>query len=225
MIKKSKFWMASVCCLVALVCLTGCNGSNPLSLTPKGPVPISEALKEKRLWIEVWGNSPDLSKDMYVVSVWDFDGEGNVSVYKTDFAAMLYGDSNALKLKDFKDLSDDQIVSLVKERYAKKHEGKGEYNPTPELYELIVNTDGSGNNTSTETIKSKAVDFSIMDELRNEDQYIHLGSSASRTIYDVNYSGFKCASAKKGSYFVTACEPNFPGFELDTSKTKGIQVN
>lgn len=217
--------MTTICCLIALTCLTGCDGANPFSSVPKGPVPVSEALKEKRVWIEIWGDSQDISKDMNVVSVWDFDGNGNVTVYMSDLGSMVLKKDQAVKLKDLKGMNNEQIVSYIKEKFGKDYKGDGEYNPQPEPYELRVNTDGSGNNTATETIKSKGIELNGYNKYKIEDQYIHLGKSASGAIYDVNYCGFMCASVKKGSYFITACEPNFPGFELDTPKTKGVEVN
>ncbi len=232
MIKKSKFWMVSVCCLIALVSLTGCNGSNPLSPAPKGPVPISEALKEDRLWIQVRGYQSNLYKDMDVDSVWQFHDDGNVTVYLAP---------HAISLKDFKGLSNEEIVTLVKDEYVKATKLSGEYNPSPQPYELIVKTDGSGNRTDHEVLETNALQIkesNSTSSLAMKRESNVLLTPVSQAIYDTRYCGLgwsdevdvpNLINAGKtrqtmGCFFITACDEGFPGFILDTPTTEGVKV-
>ncbi len=224
--------MTTICCLIALTSLTGCDDAKPSSSAPKERVPISDAIKEKSVWIYAHGAEPSLYKDMEVDSVWDFQGDGNVIVYNTPL----------LTLKDLKGLSDPEIISLVKENFEEFYKISGEYNPSPQPYDVIVKTDGTGNKTDREIIESKCLETEFGDKSRSlsyKKTAVVFAAPTSQTIYDTNYYGLgwygevempnlltgKYSKEKIGLFFFKACDPGFPGFALDTPDTKEVKVD
>ncbi len=224
--------MSTICCLVALTCLTGCGGANPFPSTPKKPVPISEALKEKRLWIQIAGYGPEISKDMSVQAVWDFHGDGTVTVHNAPYS---------VELKDLKDMSNEEIIAYVDSEYIKKEDIKEDFNPKPAPYELIVTTDATGNKTKDETLWGSALQRNVLDEKLRLDmgpEHVEFIKAYSQTVYNTRYCGLGWSgeadvpnvlnpdTTRKviGKFFITSCDEGYPGFALDTPTTQGITV-
>ncbi len=82
--------------------LTACGGhiGEPAEITP------SEAFNQKGLWFNVFAYEGSLGKDSELLEVWDFDGNGNVTVIPT----------SEVTLGDLKDLSDEEILEKVKQK-------------------------------------------------------------------------------------------------------------
>ncbi len=85
--------------------LTACGGhiGEPAEITP------SEAFNQKGLWFVVYDDDP-VGKDSVIVEVWDFDGNGNVTVMPTPVLT-----SSIETLGNLKDLSDEEILDKVKQ--------------------------------------------------------------------------------------------------------------
>lgn len=86
------------------VSLTACGGSKGDVKTAKEPVPASEAFNQEGIWFTSGGI---VGKDERIYFILVFDGKGNVTYYECD----------KLTFSDLKELSDDEIISLVNSRY------------------------------------------------------------------------------------------------------------
>lgn len=133
-------------------------------------------------------------------------------------------------VKAFTDLISevDKKISELDSKIAKFKNYKYS-DPVPQKYTLNVKTDGTGNNTHTESI-----DFTITNDFSDDkrDEMLNVPlevldkkditfslypSSDNYEVYDMHFSGF--------SSLVKKVEENEMNFELDTPETKGIVVD
>lgn len=257
-------------CALALA-LAGCGGSGGDIKKASEPVPASQAFSQAGVWFHSDG-TPE--KDEGVDSVYVFDGNGNVTVYKTP--DLTYGDLDGK--------SDEEIIELAKqqdeetaaannesaiaraeanieaveadledakadfaerrealafeyehnprmaeqeaqaideeealleeqsaagiERYEEELEELKAYSyaaPEPQPFSLSIKTDGTGNNTESETL-------TIGDDSRELTK-----RDMGWTVYERYYLGYD------GLY--VAVEQGHRGFILDTPDTEGIEVD
>ncbi|WP_304140347.1 hypothetical protein [Finegoldia magna] len=133
-------------------------------------------------------------------------------------------------VKTFTDLISnvDKSIAKIDSKIAKFKNYKYS-DPTPQKYTLKIKTDGTGNNTHTESI-----DFTITNDFSDDkrDEMLNVPlevldkkevtfdlypSSDNYEVYDMHFSGF--------SSLVKKVEKNEMNFDLDTPDTKGIVVD
>ncbi len=198
--------------------LTACGGhiGEPAEIT------ASEAFNQKGLWFEVV-DYDSVGKDSRIESVWDFDGNGNVTVIP-----VYYYRDDSLTLGDLKDLSDEEILEkakqiVLKEQQAEKEDYQklvteindfharqfGDVKPitakdielydtlhlSPVKFDLHAVTNESGNITKLETITASYVypKHCQFGKWRSE---AHMNTPGASPEYDVKNT-------------LEKCEPNF----------------
>ncbi|MDL2295770.1 hypothetical protein LJC18_03065 [Lachnospiraceae bacterium OttesenSCG-928-E19] len=103
--KLSKVFTLTIALSLIAVSLTACGGSKDGVKAAKEPVTASEAFNQEGIWF-MYSNDGIVGKDEFISSILVFDGKGN---------AIDYNCSN-LSFSDLKELSNDEIVTLVKEQ-------------------------------------------------------------------------------------------------------------
>lgn len=208
-------------------------------------IPPSEAFAEEGIWF--YSDSPMVTKDEKVDYTLVFDGNGNVTRYKTDFT-----------YADLRDLSDEEILELAKEQDKELFESGMQdmlsdfehlktndmdlYNqlssainnaqyqePKSYPFTLKVLTDGTGNETANEILsytyctwntllRDTDIDPEIWNAYNERDEETELFVSPSKmTVYDMEFNGF--------GHLFQKVDENHPGFILDSPDTEGIEVD
>lgn len=99
--------------------------SNGITATSDTAIPVSEAFAEEGIWF--YAHEP-VTKDAEIDAILVFDGNGNVTHYTTSCAVV------RIKFSDLRDLSNDEIIELAKEKDKESYEfemqllaGDGDY--------------------------------------------------------------------------------------------------
>ncbi|WP_154701327.1 hypothetical protein [Bifidobacterium animalis] len=93
--------------------LSGCGSSQTTvkngAFDAKQPIPASQAFKQKSIWYSM--SSDEIGKDSKIQNMLIFDGNGNVTSY-----AIPTDDTNKLTLGDLKGKTDEEIITLAKQK-------------------------------------------------------------------------------------------------------------
>jgi len=258
--KKKLFRNLSLVMMTGLliVSLSACGGSNDTGGETTGTrsterdhaIPPSEAFAEEGIWF--YSDSPMVTKDERVDYTLVFDGNGNVTRYKTDFT-----------YADLRDLSDEEIIELAKERdealfdqemqdylsYTENIIGSyessinpdlydqvvswindAEYQePTPSPYKLKITTDGTGNATKSEflTYTYSTWNSFLIDDLGwhpDQEPYLEFDEETGLFVSPSKMTVYDMEFNGFGNLFQMVDE-NHPGFTLDSPDTEGIEVD
>lgn len=216
-------------------------------------IPPSEAFAEEGIWF--YSDSPMVTKDEKVDYTLVFDGNGNVTRYKTDFT-----------YADLRDLSDEEIIELAKERdkalvdqvlqnylsdadyIIHPYRGEGDpdlYNqvisalnsaeyqePTPSPFKLKIITDGTGNTTMNEILSytySGWYDYKTGD-LENflvPDKWKLYREYDEETELFISPSKMTVYDMEFNGFgnLFQKVDEEHPGFILDSPDTEGIEVD
>lgn len=169
--KKKRFTAATVAitCLLMLT-LAGCGGNNE-SKSASEPVAASQAFGQESVWIQ-YDDDEQIGKDVSVERVLVFDGNGNVTVYDTDYIWMNGGSSyESLTFGDLNGLSNEEIIELAKKKDRERFDATKQ-SAIDETNESIKNdagmtdyveneTEGQKVNEAAEYQEPKAVPFTL----------------------------------------------------------------
>ena len=89
------------------------KGSNGITSTSDTAIPASEAFAEEGIWF--YADEP-VTKDTEIDAILVFDGNGNVTHYITNCGGV------KIKFSDLRDLSNDEILELAKEKDKESYE-------------------------------------------------------------------------------------------------------